>query len=281
MKIVFLLALLANIFFFFWEYNSSSSSSYPNSASSSIKNVPKQIFLQSELTAHNGKNNFTVEENSNIRTLPKPIISESLESRIERQEYSNDQQETALSNLTILPAAENDRIIAENNGFKNEVNINSNINEQVRKKLVYCYKVGPFKDNDKLDEWSKVNKINKGSLQPFSNYSKNDMRYLVYYPASTDYETSKQNVQIFIDMGITDYWLFKSGDFKGAISLGLFDKAVDALALKENFFNRGVNVELRESYSNASEFFARVLSIDENFKETAIMSAEQRVVECE
>jgi hypothetical protein len=82
-------------------------------------------------------------------------------------------------------------------------------------------------------------------------------------------------------MGITDYWLFKTGNLKGAISLGLFEKAVDALALKEKFFNKGINVDIRESYSNESVLFARVLSIDENFKDVAVMSSEQTVIECE
>ncbi len=294
MKIVFVLALLANIFFFFWEYNSA----VPNSSLSYSNNdSPKQILLLSELD-----DDLTIAANKNLRAYPKPTITEAIESGIELQELNSHEQEIELSDLTVPPLAkdkviglkklmeddlssnqlaiENSEILVEKNDLNNSAKIDFK-NDRVRRKLVFCYQVGPFEDKDTLDRWSRINNVNKGSLQPFSKYNQDDARYLVYFPAAIDYEISKQNVQFFIDMGIADYWLFKTGNLKGAISLGLFDKAVDALALKEKFFNRGINVEIRESYSNASVLFARVLSIDEDFKETAIMSAEQMVVDCE
>ena len=318
MKIVFLLALLANIFFFFLEYNSATPRYDTNISRSKNDGEPKQILLLSELN-----DDLSIAENTKLHAYPKPTVSESIEEGVELQELNNNDQEievpesstlpndeelvTDLKNLaeeseTDLKKLSNDsEALLENTAeaeddlnisqlpVENKELISQSVTDdnspprinKVKNKLVYCYQVGPFENNDMLDVWSVKNKINKGSLQPFSKYNQEDARYLVYYPAAADYEISKQNVQFFIDMGITDYWLFKTGNLKGAISLGLFAKAVDALALKEKFFNKGINVEIRESYSNASVLFARVLSIDEGFTETAIMSGEQMVVDCE
>ncbi len=318
MKIVFLLALLANIFFFFWEYNSATPRHDTNISRSKNDGEPKQILLLSELN-----DDLSIAENTKLHAYPKPTVSESIEEGVELQELNNNDQEievpessalpndeelvTDLKNLaeeseTDLKELSNDQEVLLENTAEAEDDLNisqlpvenkdlisqSVTNDKppphvnkVKNKLVYCYQVGPFENNDMLDVWSVKNKINKGSLQPFSKYNQEDARYLVYYPAAANYEISKQNVQFFIEMGITDYWLFKTGNLKGAISLGLFAKAVDALALKEKFFNKGINVEIRESYSNASVLFARVLSIDEGFTETAIMSGEQMVVDCE
>ena len=304
-KIVFLLALLANIFFFFWEYNSATPRQGADISHSKNDDSPKQILLLSEL---NG--DLSVAENTKLRAYPKPTVSESIEEGVELQELNNDDQEivvsesmdedlvTDLKNLAeesetdlkdlakeIKQPLENSVVNISQLPVENKEFISRSVANDspppIENKLVYCYQVGPFENNDMLDKWSVKNKINKGSLQPFSKYNQEDARYLVYYPAAIDYEISKQNVQFFIDMGITDYWLFKTGNLKGAISLGLFAKAIDALALKEKFFNKGINVEIRESYSNASVLFARVLSIDESFTETAIMSGEQMVVDCE
>ena len=318
MKIVFLFALLANIFFFFWEYNSAIPRHDTNISRSKNDGEPKQILLLNELN-----DDLSIAENTKLHAYPKPTVAESIEEGVELQELNNIDQEievpepsalpndeelvTDLKNLaeeseTDLKELSNDpEALLENTAeAEDDLNISqlpvenkdlipqSVTNDKppprvnkVKNKLVYCYQVGPFENNNMLDLWSIKNKINKGSLQPFSKYNQEDARYLVYYPAAADYEISKQNVQFFIDMGITDYWLFKTGNLKGAISLGLFAKAVDALGLKENFFNKGINVEIRESYSNASVLFARVLSIDEGFTETAIMSGEQMVVDCE
>ena len=319
MKIVFLLALLANIFFFFLEYNSATPRHDTNISRSKNDGEPKQILLLSELN-----DDLSIAENTKLHAYPKPTVSESIEEGVELQELNNNDQEILVSESSPIPVDEDIVTDLKNLAEESETDLKDLSNDpeeslensakkaeddlnisqlpvenkepisqsvtddnspprinKVKNKLVYCYQVGPFENNNMLDLWSVKNKINKGSLQPFSKYNQEDARYLVYYPAAADYEISKQNVQFFIDMGITDFWLFKTGNLKGAISLGLFAKAVDALALKEKFFNKGINVEIRESYSNASVLFARVLSIDEGFTETAIMSGEQMVVDCE
>jgi hypothetical protein len=309
MKVVFLLMLLGNIFFFFWEYNSA-----PTELVSNTLDEPKQILLLSEATVNTERSSIsavveganaeadrmTVAENKKLwaSPSPKPIVSDipNLERESEKLENKISTPDSPVVN-NIGVAENKGEIIANTQKTESLIPDYSGTNpegalaettvpnepkkNQGTKKLVFCYQVGPFESKTELAEWSNINKVNEGSLQPFSKYNQNDARYLVYFPAAIDYEISKQNVQFFIDMGITDYWLFKTGNLKGAISLGLFEKAVDALALKEKFFNKGINVDIRESYSNESVLFARVLSIDENFKDVAVMSSEQTVIECE
>jgi len=308
MKIVFLLALLANIFFFFWEYNSTSPNlqsnlSHSDNAAekeillvSEVNDAPenKKLIESSELAVIQSSETVSQLESTGVESIEEKVKSQELDIEKGTMETSgqivNSADEKIVTDLKEL--TEDDQLIKQvsegnNNDFSEKNNLadltdNRKKNDKdISKKLVFCYRVGPFENNDKLEAWRKKNNINEGSLQSFSKDNQaDDARYLVYFPAATDYEVSKKNVNLFIDMGITDYWLFKTGNLKGAISLGLFDQADDALALKEKFSKKGVNVEIRESYSNASAFFARVFSIDEDFKETAKMSAEQMVVEC-
>ena len=234
MKIVFLLALLANIFFFFWEYNSATPRHDTNISRSKNDGEPKQILLLSELN-----DDLSIAENTKLHAYPKPTVAESIEEGVELQELNNIDQEievpessalpndeelvTDLKNLaeeseTDLKELSNDpEALLENTAeAEDDLNISqlpvenkdlipqSVTNDKplprvnkVKNKLVYCYQVGPFENNDMLDVWSVKNKINKGSLQPFSKYNQEDARYLVYYPAANDYEVSKQNVQFF------------------------------------------------------------------------------------
>ncbi len=309
MKVIFLLMLLGNIFFFFWEYNSAPVELVSNT------DEPKQILLLSEAPVNTDKASIsavvegdnteadrmmTVAENKSLwaSPSPKPVVSEIPNLGFESEETENEfstpdssvvdnsgvveNEKEVIANAQKIEPLIPDSSLSDPEGTLTETTIlNEPKKNKATKKLVFCYQVGPFESKTELAEWSNINKVNEGSLQPFSKYNQNDARYLVYFPAAIDYEISKQNVQFFIDMGITDYWLFKTGNLKGAISLGLFEKAVDALALKEKFFNKGINVDIRESYSNESVLFARVLSIDENFKATAVMSSEQTVIECE
>lgn len=170
---------------------------------------------------------------------------------------------------------------------KEEVSVNSIFNndkseiKQTEPVRTFCYQAGPFVDQKALDAWSKLNKINVDSLSQLKKDRKVDMRYLVYYPAEESYAKSKENIEILKRMGITDYWLFRKGEMKGAISLGLFANEKSALVLQKKFTNMGLDLKTKQFYQTVASLYAQLSTPDENYKDTVVLVDNQQLTDCE
>ena len=144
----------------------------------------------------------------------------------------------------------------------------------------YCYHVGPFTSRNALKVWRKLNKIDADSVNRFNKESDIVSSYLVYFPAAETYAQSIKNVQRLEQKGITDYWLFRRGELKGAISLGLFVKKSRALSLQEKLVKAGFTIEIKERYKKEQSLFAEISTKDKVLKDTVIISDKQTISEC-
>ena len=190
-----------------------------------------------------------------------------------------------VDNISVSPPVLEEKSLAVES--QEEVIVNSLLNsdesdvEQVAHDNIYCYQVGPFAGHDALNAWHKVNEANADLVSRFTKESKVVSRYLVYYPPAETYAQSRDNVQLLKQKGVTDYWLFRKGKLKGAISLGLFVKKKGALSIQAKFVKAGLAVEIKERYQLKSLLYAEIFSEDKAFKDTVIISDKQSVSECE
>ena len=154
----------------------------------------------------------------------------------------------------------------------------SGIREQVKKN--YCYEVGPFKTYHRVEEWRKSNHINASSLKRFKKNIKFASSYLVYHPAEDTFEQSKKIAKGYKKKQISDIWLFRKGDLRGAISFGLFRKQKSAYRLQKKLIKNGLNVEILERNKTREVNYARVFTKDALFKNTITISKKQVINGC-
>ncbi|NOQ76365.1 MAG: hypothetical protein GQ475_00960 [Methylococcaceae bacterium] len=81
--------------------------------------------------------------------------------------------------------------------------------------------------------------------------------------------------------GISDFWLFRKGELKGAISLGLFAKETRALALQNKFSKTGLNVEIMPRYKTETVWYAKILSGTEVTMQSISISEKQTFSVCD
>jgi len=268
MKIVFFLLLLSNIVFFLFEFTS-----LKKQPVQIVDDQTKQILLLSELPEEHkaieqelvapGKvvaidlidnkasrvknitlsaqeldrsipdieNEFKVEkaEKDHDLEIDKPILTESIKATEKAESLK---EEMTLSSDKVLPA----------------------------EKESYCYQLGPFKDQVMLTDWITKNNIDLSQVTEYKKQKKSETGFLVYYPRAESYEKSKQNIQFLKNKGITDFWLFRRGELKGHISLGLFVKESRAKDLKNSFVKKGINVEIMTRYKEQPEWYADIFS---------------------
>ena len=152
---------------------------------------------------------------------------------------------------------------------------------KTQQEKIFCYQVGPFVNSNKLEGWRRLNKFNSDSLKQFNKEIQKVASFLVYYPAAATYAKSKENALMLEQKGIEDFWLFRSGELKGIVSLGLFIKEDRALSLKEKLVKSGLNVEIMQRYKTESVFYAQISSKDETFKDKVVISEPLDLSECE
>jgi len=141
----------------------------------------------------------------------------------------------------------------------------------------YCYQIGPFNNKAELNAWQKSNKLESSSLHVFNKESQIISGYLVHYPAVDDFSESKNNVKLLRSKGITDLWLFRKGELKGIISLGLFVEEKRALHLKNKLVKKGLAVEIMQRYKTETSLFVDMPNQEETFKDTLVVSDTQGI----
>ena len=162
-------------------------------------------------------------------------------------------------------------------GEMKDGDFDSNLLEQ---KKSYCYQVGPFNGKAELTAWQSLNKLESASIHTFNKKLQIVSGYLVYYPAADDFSGSKKNARMLARKGITDLWLFRKGELKGVISLGLFVQEKRALSLQKELVNKGISVEIMQRSKVEKALFADISNQQEAFKDAVIVSDKQTISSC-
>ncbi len=145
----------------------------------------------------------------------------------------------------------------------------------------FCYQVGPFLNEKLLIDWVKLNNIDEDGLTRFNKKLKIVSNYLVYYPRAESYALSKENIQMIKNKGIKDWWLFKGGELKGVISLGLLKKKARALFLQKKLAEKGLNAEIMPRYKTQSVWYAKIVSKEIMSQESISISEKQSLSICD
>ena len=289
MKIVFVLSLLINIVFFLWEFNINSVGTLPVNN----ETLPKQILLVSELPHDDiAEKELVVLAEDNISDSTVGIVVNDKQTLVEMSALKskstvNSQQSVLVEEVVADISPQIEPIVSDEalvNQHSEEVNAEHRVNEdivventvkeesiaqvtaslepkidQTEKKPV-CYQVGPFKNSNAVEAWSNLNTMKSETLESLKKDSRVVSSYLVYYPAADNYQQGKENVVMLKEKGVKDLWLFRKGNLKGAVSLGLFVKESRAIALKDKLSNKGVTVDVMQRYKTIPMLYVKVLA---------------------
>lgn len=129
--------------------------------------------------------------------------------------------------------------------------------EKAHRKIM-CYEVGPFENKQEILDWDKQNPIRAENIVfHFKDVEVVD-GYLLYYPAPATLALAEDNVAILEAKGVKDLWLFRFGDMKGAISLGFYDTAQQAIHAQEALEKIGVDAKIKKHVMVKKHIFVQI-----------------------
>lgn len=124
--------------------------------------------------------------------------------------------------------------------------------------LSACYEAGPFENKAQLEQWRRLSGIAAAFVSLVRRDEPKITGYQVYYPAPDTFEEALANVEMLKKRGITDLWLFRKGELKGEISLGLFKNNERAEKLESQLKSQGLDVNIKPRLKNAIRWYARI-----------------------
>jgi hypothetical protein len=252
MKTLFFLVVIANVALFMWEYKTGAFVPVSETSEQNAGSDQEQILLVSEL------------KNIPQVLIPAPVSEQSV-------------AETAVTDTAdnpILPAEPFPAISEsmEKPVLEKTVTTDSNLSN-AGKMVTHCYEAGPFASQKAYQAWVSRLKESKSEIKPINRDEQIPGKYIVYYPAAETESESDANIKMLKEHGIKDLWLL-TGDDKGKISLGLFNKEESALVMKNELLAKGINAEVKLNYKIKSQQYALIKSDDklmerlDDFKKT-------------
>ena len=113
---------------------------------------------------------------------------------------------------------------------------------------VLCTRVGPFDPEDADRLISKL-PVSITLLSDFTEEYSSVDRYYVLIPPLPSRAAGRQKLKELANAGVTDTWLFPSGEYRNAISLGFFSREGGARRHAANMAKKGFAAEVREKTS--------------------------------
>ena len=164
----------------------------------------------------------------------------------EKQETIKDQKTIFLPHEVKLKKTM-DVNLENSNIFTNEKQI-SNINRD-------CLDIGPFKDKDSAREWLNSIETHLKSPEIIEKEIQGPLKYIVYFPAAETFEKSEANVDMLKELGAKDVWLFRQGELRGIVSLGVFFQLDRAEIVQNRFKEKNVDIKIMERQLTENVFF--------------------------
>jgi hypothetical protein len=124
-----------------------------------------------------------------------------------------------------------------------------------------CARVGPFETDD-ADKLASGLPENVTLLSDVTEEYATVDRYYVLIPQLPSRAEGYQKLKELADAGITDTWLFPSGEYRNAISLGFFSKEAGAKRHAANVAGKGFETEVKEKSSVRERRWLLLMSND-------------------
>ncbi|MCK5829352.1 MAG: hypothetical protein KAH20_03535 [Methylococcales bacterium] len=167
---------------------------------------------------------------------------------------------------------------------KNNQNKTSKLENTNKRKIILtagkCFQIGPFENTDIFDEWKELNKVDSSSMSLLKEETITSEQFMVFYTATENFEEAKENMERVTQAGIIDAWLFQSGEYKGGISLGLYDSEVTAKLRVDELTEMNINTELKVFHKINTALFSKISTKNNKSKRLVFLSANQMAIDC-
>lgn len=130
--------------------------------------------------------------------------------------------------------------------------------DSLQKDVSQCLEVGPFDNPTHLSGWLNKKHFDRSQIETFSRNTRIVSDYIVYFPAADTMAESEENISVLRNMGVNDVWLFRQGELKGAISLGIFVRKSRAELVRDEMVRRGVAAQITERYEELPRLFVKL-----------------------
>ncbi len=253
MKLLFGLGLLLNVILFVWEWHTGALQ--PSETQRDYSNQDRQIWLVSEIpsqsmlqaAATESNTPFAIAEAADLTTDQATFKSQPQieETPVIANTEQSEPVESSLSDTT-------DQQVLAN---APDLDLKPVDNDLASVQATRCFRVGPFVDQTAIATWAGDRYPDLSVLE-----QSNDViyRYLVYLDTHELSDSSEVILQKLKDKGVKDYWLFREGELKGLISLGLFQAKTRADALQKRLNRRGVETRIMPRYKQEIQYFAKI-----------------------
>lgn len=124
-------------------------------------------------------------------------------------------------------------------------------------KQLFCYQTNPV--GEKAIAIALRNRLKESAIQSeiITNKMTENAGYWVMYPAAQNMKEARNNVNLLKDKGVKDFWLFRKGFRKGAISLGMFKKKQHAENVKAEWAAKGIELEIKPHKVDREQFLLK------------------------
>ncbi|EIC28725.1 MULTISPECIES: hypothetical protein [Methylomicrobium] len=129
---------------------------------------------------------------------------------------------------------------------------------EVKSVRLACYEAGPFPNEYSLNAWQKRISGAQAAIKPVLRDGKAVSDYLVLYPSSGGMEAVKANVKMLRERGLNGVWPLPSGEDKGQISLGVFNREENAVQMQKSLLDKGINSVVKPRYKSKRQKYALI-----------------------
>jgi hypothetical protein len=122
-----------------------------------------------------------------------------------------------------------------------------------------CYALGIVKNVEALNAVLDRYRSQLDTVQLSSREKRKNDSYLVYYPGGASMEESIATAEMLrSEHGVSDLLVYRSGEMKGAISLGIYSNEQRAKAAQTLLENKGVSAKIMPRYPLESSYAVRL-----------------------
>ncbi len=126
-----------------------------------------------------------------------------------------------------------------------------------------CYRLGPIVDAASIEGLlSHLKQLGLDAVM-YKKSLKEAKGYWVMSPAQASYKQAKQKLKELKKAGISDLWLFPKGEYKNAISLGLYSRFSNAEAAQKRALKKGVTTEVITRYVKIEQYWLEFQSAEQ------------------
>jgi hypothetical protein len=166
----------------------------------------------------------------------------------------------SLGSITLLSEEEKKELAPSINGTKPAKAFKPEISESLRVEKGACFRTTILKNKETASIVKKVLSEHSVESEMVVNRVLVGRGFWVVFPAADDMRQAKANVRLLKSKGATNYWLFRKGEKKGAISLGMFKEKKSAEKAQNSWAKKGIKLEVKPHMVSEKQITLKIWS---------------------